>query len=39
MRAIKYYYLGVAQLVRVPDLGSGGRKFESCRLGHLYLVS
>ena len=30
MRAIKYCYLGVAQLVRVPGLRSGGRKFESC---------
>ena len=25
---------GVAQLVRAPDLGSGGRKFESCHLDH-----
>ena len=30
MRAIKYYYSGVAQLVRAPGLRSGGRKFESC---------
>ena len=29
-------YPGVAQLVRAPDLGSGGRKFESCHLDHLY---
>ena len=31
-----HYYPGVAQLVRAPDLGSGGRKFESCHLDHLY---
>ena len=30
MRAIKYYYSDVAQLVRAPGLRSGGRKFESC---------
>ena len=30
MRAIKYYYSGVAQLVRAPGFRSGGRKFESC---------
>ena len=36
MRAIKYYYSGVAQLVRAPGLRSGGRKFESCHLAHLY---
>ena len=30
MRAITYYYPGVAQLVRAPDLRSGDRKFESC---------
>ena len=30
MRVIKYYYPGVAQLGRAPDLRSGGRKFESC---------
>ena len=32
MRAIKYYYPDVAQLVRAPDLRSGGRKFESCHV-------
>ena len=31
MRAINYYYSGVAQLVRAPGLRSGGRKFKSCR--------
>ena len=37
MRAINYYYSGVAQLVRAPGLRSGGRKFESCHFA--YLVS
>lgn len=38
MRAIKYYYSGVAQLVRAPGLRSGGRKFESCHFELLVTI-
>ena len=31
---VLYQYLPVAQLDRVPDSDSDGRRFESCRAGH-----
>ena len=30
--------LGVVQLVRIPALGAGGRKFESCHLDKRYYI-
>ena len=30
------FYRDVAQFGSAPDLGSGGRKFESCRPDHAY---
>ena len=36
LNAKGFIYRDVAQFGSAPDLGSGGRKFESCRPDHAY---